>query len=101
MTVPPVHHERVRGDGVELHVAKAGSGTPVILLHGFPENWASWRHQITALAAAGFSVWAPDLRGYNLSDRPSGRSAYQLNHLVADVAALVRATGEPRAHIVG
>lgn len=101
MSVPPVHHERVSGDGVELHVAEAGSGTPVILLHGFPENWTSWRHQIAALAAAGFSAWAPDLRGYNLSDRPSERSAYRLRHLVADVAAMVRATGAQRAHVVG
>jgi pimeloyl-ACP methyl ester carboxylesterase len=96
-----VRHERVAADGVELHVATAGSGPPVIFLHGFPENWRSWRHQFPALTAAGFSVWAPDLRGYNLSDRPASRNAYHLRHLIDDVAALVRATGFPRAHIVG
>lgn len=96
-----IRHERVLADGVELHVARAGAGPPVILLHGFPENWRSWKHQIPALAAAGFSVWAPDLRGYNLSDRPTRREAYHLRHLVADVAALVRATGAPRAHVAG
>jgi epoxide hydrolase 4 len=96
-----IRHERLEGAGVQLHVARVGTGPPVILLHGFPENWRSWKHQIPALAAAGFSVLAPDLRGYNESDRPAERSAYHLKHLVADVAALVRASGHTRAHIVG
>ena len=96
-----VRHERIKGDGVELHVARAGEGPPAILLHGFPENWRSWQRQIPALVRAGFSVWAPDLRGYNLSDIPPGREAYRLEHLVADVAALVHASGASRAHIVG
>ena len=96
-----LRHERVTGDGVDLHVVTAGVGPPVILLHGFPENWRSWHRQIPMLVAAGFSVWAPDMRGYNLSGRPPEQNAYQLDHLVADVAALVRATGFPRAHIVG
>jgi pimeloyl-ACP methyl ester carboxylesterase len=71
------------------------------VLHGFPENWRSWQHQMVPLAEAGFSVWAPDLRGYNQSDRPQGRDAYRLPHLTADVAALVRATGAGCANIVG
>jgi len=96
-----IRHERIRGDGIFLHVARAGSGPPVILLPGFPENWRTWKHQIPALTAAGFAVLAPDLRGYNESDRPSQREAYHLKHLVADVAALVRATGRERAHVVG
>jgi pimeloyl-ACP methyl ester carboxylesterase len=97
-----VRHERIKAaEGIELHVARAGRGPPVILLHGFPENWRSWQRQIPALVRAGFSVWAPDLRGYNLSDMPPDRDAYHLDRLVADVAALVHATGEPRAHIVG
>jgi epoxide hydrolase 4 len=96
-----IRHERIAGDGVQLHVVRAGAGPVVILLHGFPENWRSWTHQIEALAAAGFSVLAPDLRGYNESDRPTERRAYHVKHLVADVAALVRATGAARAHIVG
>jgi len=97
----PLRHERIRGDGVDLHVAIAGDGPPVILLHGFPENWRSWRRQFGALVGAGFSVWAPDMRGYNESERPRDRDAYHLTHLVADVAALVRATGHARAHIGG
>jgi pimeloyl-ACP methyl ester carboxylesterase len=96
-----VRHERIAGDGVELHVAVAGSGPPIVLLHGFPENWRSWRRQFEPLVHAGFSVWAPDLRGYNLSERPDALDAYHLRHLVADLAAVVRATGRPRAHIGG
>jgi epoxide hydrolase 4 len=97
----PIRHERIPADGVELHVAVAGEGPPVVLLHGFPEHWRSWRRQLAPLARAGFSAWAPDLRGYNLSDRPPGREPYRLRHLAADVAALVRASGHPRAHVVG
>ena len=98
---PELRHERIAGDGVDLHVVTAGKGPPIILLHGFPENWRSWRLQIPALAAAGFSVLAPDLRGYNLSDRPAEQNGYRLNHLVADVAALVRSTGYARACVAG
>lgn len=97
----PLRHQMVRGDGVELHVAIAGDGPPVILLHGFPENWRSWRHQFAPLVRAGFSVWAPDLRGYNRSERPRDRRAYRITHLLADVAAIVKASGSPRAHICG
>ena len=96
-----LRHERIAGDGVDLHVVTAGTGQPVILIHGFPENWHSWRRQIPALVATGFSVLVPDMRGYNLSSRPVEQSAYQLDHLVADVVALVQASGHPRAHIVG
>ena len=101
MTDNGIEHRRVRGAGVDLHVATLGTRTPVILLHGFPENWRSWRHQMPALAAAGFAAWAPDLRGYNLSGRPPRRAEYHLRLLVDDVAALVRATGHERAHVVG
>jgi pimeloyl-ACP methyl ester carboxylesterase len=96
-----IRHERIKGKDVELHVAVAGQGPPVILLHGFPENWRSWRRQFGPLVHAGFSVWAADMRGYNLSERPTGQEAYHLRHLISDVAAIVRATGYPRAHIGG
>jgi pimeloyl-ACP methyl ester carboxylesterase len=99
--VDQVHHVTMAGDGISMHVARAGTGTPILLLHGFPESWRSWQHQLPALAAAGFAVYAPDLRGYGESDRPSHPGAYHMRHLVADVAALVRATGHPRAHIAG
>lgn len=96
-----LRHEHMAGNGIDLHVVAAGKGPAVILLHGFPENWRSWLHQIPVLAAAGFSVLVPDMRGYNLSERPAEQDAYKLDRLVADIAALVHATGYPRAHIVG
>ena len=107
--MPPadLRHETVAADGVRLHVVRAGAerGPPVLLLHGFPEHWYSWRQQIPALAAAGFSVFAPDLRGYNLSDKPRDRAAYRLKQLVADVAALAlhaaQSSGHPRVHVAG
>jgi epoxide hydrolase 4 len=96
-----IRHERIPVGALELHVAVAGSGPPVVLLHGFPENWTSWRRQFAPLADAGFSVWAPDQRGYDGSDRPAPVEAYHLRHLVADLAGLIQGTGYPRAHIVG
>jgi epoxide hydrolase 4 len=96
-----VHGEAQVGGGVRLHYVEAGEGPLVVLLHGFPEFWYSWRRQIPALAAAGFRVVAPDMRGYNLSDRPSAWRAYDTNLLAADIAGLVGALGEQRAHIVG
>jgi pimeloyl-ACP methyl ester carboxylesterase len=96
-----LEHRHVLNGDVRLHVVTAGVGPPIVLLHGFPEHWWSWRHQIPALVRAGFSVWVPDLRGYHRSDRPHPVHAYELRHLVDDVVALVRATGAARAHIAG
>ena len=92
-----------RTNDVTLHVVEAGPphGTPVILLHGFPEFWYGWRHQIDALAEAGFRVVAPDQRGYNKSDRPAGIDSYDLDLLAKDIAGLVDALGLGRLHIVG
>lgn len=101
MAPVPVRHQRIQADGLSLHVEVAGEGPPVILLHGFPDNARSWRHQIPALASAGFSVWAPNLRGYPPSDVSPRRSDYHLRHLVEDVAAVVAATGHARASVVG
>lgn len=95
----PWTHRDYSTNGVRLHVAEAGAGPLVLLLHGFPEFWWSWRHQISALTAAGFRVAAPDLRGYGASDKPP--RGYDLVTLSADVAGLVRALGERRATIVG
>lgn len=86
---------------IRLHVAEAGSGPLVILLHGFPEFWYCWRHQIPALAAAGYRVVAPDMRGYNRSDKPAGVGAYRGELLAADVANLIRECGAERAAVVG
>ena len=87
--------------GVRLHVVEQGDGPLVILLHGFPEFWYSWRRQIPALAEAGFRVVAPDMRGYNLSDKPRGVRAYRTQILARDIANLVARYGAPQAHVVG
>jgi epoxide hydrolase 4 len=86
---------------VRLHYAEAGEGPLVVLLHGFPEFWYSWRAQIPALAKAGFRVVAPDMRGYNLSSRPAGVCAYTSDRLAADVAALIEERGERSALLAG
>jgi pimeloyl-ACP methyl ester carboxylesterase len=88
-------------DGVRLHYVEAGEGPLVVLLHGFPEFWWSWRRQIPALAAAGFRVVAVDQRGYAQSDRPPHWRDYRMERLAADVAGLIEALGEERAHVIG
>ncbi len=98
---PGLRHRRLRGDGVELHAVEAGEGPPVVLLHGFPEFWYSWRRQLWALAEAGFRAVAPDQRGYNTSGKPGEVEAYRVERLVADVAALVEREAGGRAHLVG
>ncbi len=97
---PWTHHEAVV-NGVRLHFVEQGEGPLVVLLHGFPEFWYSWRHQIPALAEAGFRVIAPDQRGYNTSEKPLGVRSYRIEHLVDDVAALIEHAGESRAVVVG
>jgi pimeloyl-ACP methyl ester carboxylesterase len=95
----PWTHRDVSANGVRLHVAEAGEGPLVLLLHGFPQFWWTWRAQLPALAAAGFHAVAPDLRGYGGSDKPP--RGYDLPTAAADVAALVRALGERDAVVVG
>src|SRR3954465_7768304 len=75
---------------VQLHYVEAGDGPLVVLLHGFPEFWYGWRRQIAPLAAAGFRVVAPDLRGYNLSSRPEEVQAYAVDRLADDIRGLIR-----------
>ena len=97
----PWTHRWARVNGVELHYVEAGEGPLVVLLHGFPEFWYAWRYQIPALAAAGFRVLAPDMRGYNLSEKPPGVRSYAVEALTADVAALIRHAGAERAAVAG
>jgi pimeloyl-ACP methyl ester carboxylesterase len=89
--------------GIRLHAADAGreDGPLVILLHGFPEFWYGWRHQIGPLAEAGYRVLAPDQRGYNTSDKPAGVASYALDRLAEDVVGLIDALGRPKATVVG
>ncbi|HEY2813033.1 MAG TPA: alpha/beta hydrolase [Acidimicrobiales bacterium] len=86
---------------VELHLVEAGRGPAVILAHGFPELAYSWRHQIPALADAGFHVIAPDQRGYGRSSRPGAIEAYDINHLTADLLGILDDLGEEKAIFVG
>lgn len=86
---------------VRLNVATAGSGRPVVLLHGFPDSWRLWRHQIRVLAAAGYRVIAPDLRGFGRSSRPPDVADYRMSFLAGDVVGLLDSTGVDRAAVVG
>jgi pimeloyl-ACP methyl ester carboxylesterase len=86
---------------VRLHYVEAGEGPLIVLLHGFPEFWYGWRLQIQPLAAAGFRVVAPDMRGYNLSSRPEGVAAYATDRLTADIRGLIQERGAQSALLVG
>lgn len=86
---------------VRLHYVEAGQGPLVVLLHGFPDFWYGWRHQIEPLARAGFRVVAPDLRGYNLSSRPDGVAAYDTDPLVADIRGFIEERGARSALLAG
>ena len=98
---PAVAHHYADLGAVRLHYVEMGEGPLVVLLHGFPEFWYSWRFQIPGLAEAGFRVVAPDMRGYNLSDKPQGVNNYRAELLGRDVARLIRACGAERAKVVG
>ncbi len=95
-----IEHRMAAVNGVDLHYVIAGRGPLVVLLHGFPEFWYSWRHQIAPLAQT-HTVVALDQRGYNHSSKPAGVAAYALEHLVEDVRALIRHLGHTSATIVG
>ncbi|WP_116209944.1 alpha/beta fold hydrolase [Streptomyces olivoreticuli] len=96
-----VEHRFVEVNGVRLHIAEQGQGPLVLLLHGFPECWYSWRHQFGPLAEAGYRVVAPDQRGYARSEQPDDIAAYSMLHLTGDVVALIHALGESSAVVVG
>jgi pimeloyl-ACP methyl ester carboxylesterase len=96
-----IQHRQLDARGLRMHVAEAGTGPLVLLLHGFPECWYSWRHQLVALAAAGFHAVAPDQRGYCRTDRPESVGAYSILHLTGDVIALMDALGEESAVVAG
>jgi pimeloyl-ACP methyl ester carboxylesterase len=91
----------IETNGIRMHVAERGEGPLVLLCHGFPELWYSWRHQLSALAAAGFHAVAPDMRGYGHTDRPELIEQYTLLHLVGDMVGLLDALGDETAVIAG
>lgn len=103
MDAPILEHIFLPTNGIRLHVVQSGSryGSLVILLHGFPEFWYGWRKQIQPLTNAGLRVWAPDQRGYNLSDKPKGTAAYRLDELANDVVGLIDAAGADKCYLAG
>lgn len=96
-----ITHTHIDVGTTTLHLAEQGSGPLVVLLHGFPESWYSWRHQFNALARAGYRVAAPDQRGYGSSHSPKNIEDYTLPHLVGDLIGLIKALGEEQATVVG
>jgi pimeloyl-ACP methyl ester carboxylesterase len=96
-----VEHKYANADGVKIHYAALGQGPLIVMIHGFPDFWYSWRKQMRALADNGYRVAAVDLRGYNLSDKPKGVENYAMRLLVGDIAAVVEAEQVERAVIVG
>jgi pimeloyl-ACP methyl ester carboxylesterase len=96
-----IAHRTIEANGIRIHLAEQGAGPMVLLCHGFPESWYSWRHQLAALAAAGFRAVAPDMRGYGLTERPAEIDRYTLFHLVGDMVGILDALGEKTAVIAG
>ena len=94
-------HRTVETNGIRMHLAEQGEGPLVLLCHGFPESWYSWRHQLPALAEAGFHAVAPDMRGYGQTDRPQAIDQYTLLHPVGNVVGLLDTLGEEHAVIAG
>ena len=82
-----IRHHNVTANGISMHVAEAGDGFPVVMCHGFPELWYSWRHQLDFLAANGFRAIAPDMRGYGGTDAPADPREYRTSAICADIAA--------------
>jgi pimeloyl-ACP methyl ester carboxylesterase len=96
-----ISQRRIATNGIELNIAEQGDGPLVLLIHGFPESWYSWRHQFAPLAAAGYHVVAPDMRGYGKSDKPSEIEAYNQFEVVNDMIGLISALGYENAVVIG
>lgn len=96
-----IRQRRVATNGIELNIAEQGTGDLVLMLHGFPESWYSWRHQFAPLAEAGFHAVAPDMRGYGKSDKPDAISAYNQMEVTSDIIGLISALGHDTAVVIG
>ena len=96
-----IAHRTVETNGIRMHIAEQGEGPLVVLCHGFPESWYSWRHQLPAIAAAGFRAVAPDMRGYGRTDQPDAIDQYTLLHLVGDIVGVANALDAAPAVVVG
>jgi pimeloyl-ACP methyl ester carboxylesterase len=97
----PITHRRIQSNGIEMHIAEAGTGPLVVLVHGFPELWYSWRHQLPVLAEAGYHAVAPDLRGYGETDVSQADESYAVSNLAADLVGLLDALEAKQAVLVG
>jgi pimeloyl-ACP methyl ester carboxylesterase len=93
MATGGIAQRTIEANGIHLHIAEQGEGPLVVLCHGFPESWYSWRHQLAALSAAGFHAVAPDMRGYGRSDRPEAIDQCTMLHLVGDMVASLTRSG--------
>ncbi|KAM7469870.1 hypothetical protein LguiA_008053 [Lonicera macranthoides] len=96
-----IQHKTVLLNGINMHVAEKGQGPILLFLHGFPELWYTWRHQILAFAALGYRAVAPDLRGYGDTDAPPSAALYTCHHVIGDIVALIDWLGEDRVYVVG
>jgi pimeloyl-ACP methyl ester carboxylesterase len=99
-SAPEITHRQIETNGISMHIAEAGSGPLVVLVHGWPELWYSWRHQLPALAA-GYHTVAPDMRGFGETDAPEEIESYSLRHQIADVLGLLDALGTEQTTLVG
>ena len=96
-----IEHSTITTNGIRMHVASIGTGPAVLFLHGFPELWYSWRHQIISLSALGYHCIAPDLRGYGDTDAPPSPASYTVHHVVGDLVGLLDHLGIDQAFLVG
>jgi len=99
--VTEIVHRTVEANGIAIHLAEAGNGPLVLFCHGFPESWYSWRHQLKALAEAGYRAVAPDMRGYGQTGQPSAIEQYTMFHLVGDMVGVLDALNTPEAVVIG
>ncbi|KAG0488239.1 hypothetical protein HPP92_007050 [Vanilla planifolia] len=97
MEAEAISHRMAEVNGIKLHVAEKGEGPVVLFVHGFPDLWYTWRHQIVCLADRGYNAVAPNLRGYGDSDVPSELAAYSILHIVGDLVALIDSLGQDKA----
>ncbi|GAU11476.1 hypothetical protein TSUD_344660 [Trifolium subterraneum] len=95
-----IEHKTVEVNGIKMHIAEKGKGPVVLFLHGFPELWYSWRHQILALSSLGYRAVAPDLRGYGDTEAPASISSYTIFHLVGDIVGLIDSLGVDQVFLV-
>ena len=101
MSADEFEHAQVEANGISIHTVSVGEGPLVVFCHGFPESWYSWRHQLPAVAEAGFRAVALDMRGYGRTTAPAAVESYSMSHLVGDVVGVVNALGAEQAVVVG